>query len=82
MQDILARRVVGMTDLREPKKVLAMAGNEAVAVMNRNEVVGYFVPVSAVHKMSFRDATVEELDAILDAQDELTAEGVAYLKDK
>jgi antitoxin StbD len=82
MQFVMARKVVGMTDLREPKKVLEEAGSDPVAVMNRNDVVGYFVPAAAVNRIVFRDATIEELDAILDSQDELTAEGVAYLKDK
>lgn len=48
MQKILTKKTVSLTDLRDPKKVLEFAGDEPVAVMNRNKVVGYFIPVSAI----------------------------------
>ena len=82
MQNILANKVVGMTDLREPKKVIENAGGEPVAILNRNEVAGYFVPASAVNRMAYSYASDTELDAVLANQDEIAAEGVAYLKDK
>jgi len=74
--------MVGMTELREPKKVIEEAGNQPVAVMNRNEVVGYFVPASAVNKVMFEYVSDDELDSILEHRDAATAEGVAYLKDR
>ncbi len=82
VQNILAKKLVGVTELREPKKVIEKAGNEPIAIMNRNEVVGYFVPASAVENISLRYATDEEFVAITEAHDEITAEGIAYLKDK
>ena len=82
MQNILAQKLVGVTELREPNKVIEKAGNEPVAIMKRNEVVGYFVPASAVENVSFRYATDEEFAAITEVHDEITAEGIAYLKDK
>lgn len=82
MQDILANKTVGLTELREPKKVIEEAGDQPVAVMNRNQVVGYFVPVSAVARVDFKYASDKELDAVLRDQDAITADGVAYLRDK
>ena len=82
MQDILANKTVGLTELREPKKVIEEAGDQPVAVMNRNQVVGYFVPVSAVERVSIGYASDEDLDAVLRDQDAITADGVAYLRDK
>ena len=82
MQDILANKTVGLTELREPKKVIEEAGDQPVAVMNRNQVVGYFVPVSGVARVDFKYASDKELDAVLRDQDAITADGVAYLRDK
>ncbi len=82
MQDILANKTVGMTELREPKKVIEEAGDQPVAVMNRNQVVGYFVPVSCVERVNIEYASDEDLDAVLRDQDAMTADGVTYLRDK
>lgn len=82
MQDILASKTVGMTELREPKKVIEEAGDQPVAVMNRNQVVGYFVPVSCVERVKIEYVSDTDLDVILTDQDALTADGVAYLRDK
>ena len=82
MQDILANKTVGLTELREPKKVIEEAGDQPVAVMNRNQVVGYFVPVAAVERFELKYASDAEFDAVLREQDAMTADGVAYLRDR
>ena len=82
MQNIRANKSIGMTELREPKKVIEEAGDQPVAIMNRNQLVGYFVPVSCVEQMKTSYVSDEDFDAVLDAQDEAMAEGVAYLRDK
>jgi len=82
MQDILASKIVSMTELREPRKVIEEAGGQPVAVMNRNQVVGYFVPVSCVQRVKTEYVSDTDLDAVLRDQDALTADGVAYLNDK
>lgn len=82
MQNILAFKSVGMTELREPKRVLEEAGDQPVAIMNRNEVVGYFVPASAVDKLTFDTVTNEEFEKVLSSRSQALAEGMAYLQDK
>ena len=82
MQNILARKTVGMTALREPKKVIADAGDEPVAILNRNEVVGYFVPASAVCKIEYSFMSDEKLSDILERRKDATSAGVAYLKNR
>ena len=48
MEHLLTNLTASLTELREPSKVLARAGNRPVAILNRNEAIGYFVPKSAV----------------------------------
>ena len=79
---VLPNRVVGMTALREPKKIFEEAGDQPVAVLNRNEVVGYFVPASAVERIEFSPMSDERVKELLESRRTATAEGVAYLKDK
>jgi len=82
MQEILARKSVGLTELREPGKVIAEAGDEPVAIMNRNEVAGYFVPASAVNKLAVDTVSRDQAMEALKARESVTANGVSYLEDK
>ena len=84
MPTILAHKPVSMTDLREPAKVLKMAENSPVALLNRNTVVGYFVPASAVQNQerAMRRASDAEVDSVLDALLPEMAPVLDYLKDK
>lgn len=82
MQKILTHKTVSLTELRDPAKVLANAGDSPVAVLNRNKVVGYFVPSSVVDGVSFEQADSDEVKKLLlDTQD--TDQPVLdYLQDK
>lgn len=82
MQKILAHKTVSMTELRDPAKVLVNAGDSPVAVLNRNKVVGYFVPNSVVEEVSFETATDDEVKKLL--AETLVADQpvLEYLKDK
>ena len=82
MENLLTKKTISITELREPKKVLENAGALPVAVLNRSNVVRYFVPVSAVEKLDFAAATSEELDAVLNSLDQDVLAVNEYLKDK
>ena len=82
MQTILTNKTVSMTELRDPAKVLANAGDSPVAVLNRNHVVGYFVPKSVVGKVSFTYAEPGEVRRILDQSVEKHQAVLDYLRDK
>ena len=43
MENLLTSLTASLTELREPNKVIAKAGNKPVAILNRNEAIGYFV---------------------------------------
>ena len=82
MEFLLTKKTISVTELREPKKVIENAGSQPVAVLNRSNVVGYFVPVSAAEKLDFAAATSDELDAVLNSLDQDVLAVNEYLKDK
>ena len=82
MQNLLTNKTVSLTELRDPAKVLQKAGNTPVAVLNRNRVVGYFVPSAAVEDITSRHATLEETKKVLEVQKKRMAPALDYLKDK
>ncbi len=82
METLLTKKTISVTELREPKKVIDKAGSQPVAVLNRSNVVGYFVPVSAVEKLDFTAASDKDLDDLLGALDEDTLAVNEYLQDK
>jgi antitoxin StbD len=82
MQKIIATKTVSLTDLRNPMKVIRDAGNSPVAILNRNKVVGYFVPEAIAGK---NDVTYLSNDAFEKMLPELVQHDktvLEYLKDK
>lgn len=82
MQTLLTRKTISMTELREPAKVFSQAGDSPVAILNRNQVVGYFVPVAAVDNIQTRPSGLEATKRAFAAQQERLAPALAYLRDK
>jgi len=82
MENMLSNKTVSFTELRDPAKVLAHAGDTPVAILNRNKVVGYFVPLSAVTQVNFEKTNSEQLQKILKESDEEVKPILDYLKDK
>lgn len=83
MQTLLARKAISMTELREPAKVFAQAGNEPIAILNRNQVVGYFVPVGALEEQTAGNTVNDnELIALLKKRRPHIATTLKYLEDK
>jgi len=82
MQNLLTNKTASLTELRNPKKVIEQAGGKPVAILNRDHLEGYFVPASAVEKLSF-EATEpgEAATKIKNRKNQLTAT-LNYLKDK
>ena len=82
MERILANKTVSLTELRDPAKVLAEAGESPVAVLNRSHVVGYFVPKSAVDKVEFGYADRVKVKKTVDESIKQNQTLLDYLKDK
>ena len=82
MESLLTPLTASLTELREPSKVIAKAGNQPVAILNRNEAIGYFVPKSAVSEVTLVAATTAQVDTFLDQKLPRINHVLDYLKDK
>lgn len=82
MEDLLTNKTASLTELRDPKNVIREAGGKPVAILNRNKLVGYFVPASAVNKVSFELADPEEVDVAIAKSIAKNQPILDYLKDK
>ncbi len=82
MENLLTNKTASLTELRDPKSVLKKAGGRPVAILNRNKLEGYFVPVSAVHKNSFEPAEPGEVEAAMAELKVKFKPVFDYLKDK
>ena len=81
LQKIKATKTASLTDLRDPMKVIEAAGDDPVAIMNRNKVIGYFVPESRTnifHSYVTKDEFEKLLPEVLKEEKEV----LEYLKDK
>lgn len=81
LQNIKATKTASLTDLRDPMKVIEAAGDQPVAIMNRNVVVGYFVPEVRT-QVSYKYLEREEFDRLLPEVLEKAKPVLDYLKDK
>jgi len=82
MENLLTPLTASLTELREPNKVIAKAGNQPVAILNRNEAIGYFVPKSAVVDIELKNASDEQVKAFLKNKLPKIEHVLDYLKDK
>ncbi len=82
MQTLLTRKTISMTELREPAKVFNQAGDSPVAILNRNQLIGYFVPVAAVENIQTRPAGLDTTKQAFAQQKERLTPALAYLRDK
>ena len=82
MEDLLTNKTASLTEFRDPKNVIRKAGGKPVAILNRNKLEGYFVPVSAVNKISFEPAKPGEVEAAMGELKIKFQPIFDYLKDK
>jgi len=82
MQNLLTNKTASLTELRNPKKVIKQAGGKPIAILNRDHLEGYFVPASAVEKLSFEATESGEAAAEFKNRKKKLAATLEYLKDK
>ncbi len=82
MQKILATKTASLTDLRDPMKVIESAGNDRVAILNRDKVVAYLVPASHIEDPQVTYADPDEVNKIVTELKKTHGHVLEYLKDK
>ncbi|MGV0982081.1 MAG: hypothetical protein ACOYB0_06960 [Polynucleobacter sp.] len=82
MEILLTSLTASLTELREPNKVIAKAGNNPVAILNRNEAIGYFVPKGAVSDIEIKPIADEQVKTFLRDDLHEISHVLEYLKDK
>lgn len=82
MARILTKNIATMTEMREPHKVLAEAGNNPVAIMKNSKCVGYLVPAQIVETENPVHASTEEVMEALVRSRKDVQPVLDYLRDK
>lgn len=82
METLLTNKTASLTELRDPKKVIEQAGGKPVAILNRNQLEGYFVPASAVGKVQYDPTEEGEVMAAMRRRKAKLQPTLDYLKDK
>lgn len=82
MEVLLTSLTASVTELREPNKLIKKAGSQPVTILNCDEVIGYFVPKSAVADIELVDASNQQITEFVDQQLPKIAHVLDYLKDK
>ena len=82
MENLLTNKTASLNELRDPKKVIEKAGDKPIAILNRNQLQGYFVPAAAVAKISFTAADPKDVSNLLRKRRPKIKPTLDYLKDK
>jgi len=82
MENLLTTLTASLTELREPSKVIAKAGNQPVALLNRNEAIGFCVPKSALVDIEIFTSSKVQLDDFVQNKIQDISHILDYLKDK
>ncbi|MEJ2444794.1 MAG: hypothetical protein P8Y42_15325 [Exilibacterium sp.] len=82
MEHLLTNKTASLTELRDPKQVIEKAGDTPVAIFNRNQLEGYFVPASAVGKIELTVASSDDVADALKKRRKALKPTLDYLKDK
>ncbi len=82
MEHLLTCNIASLRELTELGKVLAKAGNEPVAILDRNEVVAYLVPIGAVADITTTALGKEKLRSYLKNGLPKIAHVIEYLRNQ
>jgi antitoxin StbD len=82
MENLLTNKTASLIESRDPKKVIEKGGGKPVSMLNRNQLKGYFVPASAVEKISFTAADPKDVLKLLRKSRSKLKPTLEYLKDK
>jgi len=80
---LLTDKIVLLSELKDPEEMIKKVGDRPAAILgDDNKLEGYFVPASAVHKINFKPADPDEVDAAIAEVITKNRAILDYLKDK
>ncbi|QWD34057.1 prevent-host-death family protein [Polynucleobacter paneuropaeus] len=82
MEFLPTKLTATLAELREPDKLIAKAGNQPIAILDRNEILGYFVPKSAVEDKTLLTASDDQINAFLESKLPQISHVINDLKDR
>jgi antitoxin StbD len=82
MENLLTSLTISLAELRESNKVIAKAGNQPVAILDCNELIGYFVPKGAIVNIELKPASGDQVKTFLKNNIQKIEDVLEYLKDK
>ena len=82
VENFLTSFTLSLTELSEPSKIIAKAGNQPVAILDHNEVIGYFVPKGAIVNIALKPASDDQVKAFLKNNIQKIEIVLEYLRDK
>ena len=82
MQNLLTNKTASLTELRNPRKVIKQAAGKPFAILNRDHLEGYFVPASAVEKLSFESTEPGGAATKFNSRKQQLTSTLDFLKDK
>ncbi|QWD80025.1 hypothetical protein ICV01_01520 [Polynucleobacter sp. MWH-Spelu-300-X4] len=82
MNTALTTLTFDLSELADVHQLIAKIGNQPVAISSREELIGYFVPASAVFDIEFAEATNDQVTEFLDGKLSNITHVLNYLEDK
>ncbi|MBL4867402.1 MAG: hypothetical protein JKY67_13635 [Pseudomonadales bacterium] len=82
MERLLTNITASLTELRDTKKLIEQSGGKPVAILNRNQLEGYFVPAAAVGKVNFEPAEHADVMTAMKRRKSKLQPTLKYLQDK
>ncbi|QWD04249.1 prevent-host-death family protein [Polynucleobacter paneuropaeus] len=82
MEFLPTKLTATLAELREPDKLIAKAGNQPIAILDRNVILGYFVPKSAVEDKTLLTASDDQINAFLESNLPQISHVINDLKDR
>lgn len=82
MNTALTTLTFDLSELADVHQLIAKIGNQPVAIASREELIGYFVPKSAVADIELVKASNHQITDFLDKKMPKISHVLDYLKDK
>lgn len=80
MEALLTKKTVSLDDVHSSADLLLRFGDDPVALMDHDGIVGYFIPRSAVHSKMFDYAEPKDVHCLLKGSVDQNQDILEYLQ--